>query len=320
MANLSAGDPPGERNDVELVMRALLLILMLLAMPAVAQETQPMRPATVEEQRARAAVVVADYRYDDLLWENDRIAWRIYGRALEKAEPPSSSGIDAWGKRVRWPYMDRQLRTGDQHSDHGEGLDFYNVGTGRGVGGLGIWYDNKLWTSRNYVRARILSAGPTVADFSVDYDPWPVDIDRTVRETRRFTLPSGTNFTRMTSTISASSGGELIVAIGISKRPISSGKPGEIKRDSAAARMSWWGPADGGEDGDKGRMAAAVIVDPRAFAGFAEDADNYLILVRVVPGRPFVYYSGAAWDRGGDFATREAWDSYVDAQRPDFRP
>ncbi|MGH1558821.1 hypothetical protein ACRAWD_16255 [Caulobacter segnis] len=26
--------------------------------------------------------------------------------------------------------MDRQLKTGDQHQNHGEGLDFYDVGTG----------------------------------------------------------------------------------------------------------------------------------------------------------------------------------------------
>ena len=296
-------------------MRLALLALVLLAVPAAA-EHEPLRPATAEEQKARAAVVIADYRFDDLLWENDRIAHRIYGRALEKAEPPSSSGIDAWGKRVRWPFMDRQLRTGDQHADHGEGIDFYNVGTGRGTGGLGIWFDNKLWTSRNYVRAQILQSGPGVADFTVDYDPWPVDTQRTVRETRRFTLPAGTNFTRLTSTIASSSDAELIVGIGISKRPMGGGKLGEIEKDGAGARMSWWGPADG----EKGRMAAAVIVDPATFAGFAEDADNYLLLVRVQPGRPFVYYSGAAWDRGGDFATRDAWNSYVDAQRPDFRP
>jgi hypothetical protein len=301
---------------VELVMRALLLAAVLLSAAAAAKEHQAMRPATAEERQQRAAALVADYRFDDLLWENDRIAWRIYGRALEAAEPPSSSGIDAWGKRVRWPYMDRQLRTGDQHSDHGEGLDFYNVGTGRGVGGLGIWYDNKLWTSRNYVRPHILSAGPDVADFTVDYDPRPVDTVRTVRETRRFTLPAGTNFTRLTSTIASNSAAELVVGIGISKRPINGGALGEIHRDSKAARMSWWGPADG----DKGRMAAAVLVDPAAFAGFAEDADNYLILVRVTPGEPFVYYSGAAWNKGGDFATAPAWNSYVDAQQPDFRP
>ena len=301
-------------------MRGALLAALLIAAPALAQDHQPLRPATPDEQRAKAAVVIADYRYGDLLWENDRIAHRIYSRTLEAAEPPSSSGIDAWGKCVRWPYMDRQLRTGDQHADHGEGLDFYNVGTGRGTGGLGIWYDNKLWTSRNYVRPHILRAGPDVADFTVDYDPWPVDVARTVRETRRFTLPAGTNFTRLTSTIEASGAGELIVGIGISKRPINGSKLGEVRKDEAGARMSWWGPADGEGDSGKGRMAAAVIVDPASFAGFAEDSDNVLILVRVQPGRPFVYYSGAAWDRGGDFATRDAWDSYVDAQRPDFEP
>jgi len=297
-------------------MRSALLGLLLLGAPVAAQEKHPMRPATAEEQKARAAVSIADYRYDDLLWENDRTAFRIYGRALEQAEPPSSSGIDAWGKNVRWPFMERQLRTGEQHDNHGEGLDFYNVGTGRGVGGLGIWYDNKLWTSRNYVRPHILSAGPTVADFTVDYDPWPVDTLRTVRETRRFTLPAGTNFTRLTSTIASSSDAEMVVGIGISKRPITGGKLGEIYKDDKNARMNWWGPADG----NKGHMAAAIIVDPAAFAGFAEDADNYLILIRVTPGRPFVYYSGAAWDGGGDFATRESWQGYVTAQHPDFRP
>ena len=115
-------------------MRPAFLALGLLVASAAAQDHQPLRPATGEEQKARAAVTIADYRFDDLLWENDRIAHRIYGRALEAAEPPSSSGIDAWGKRVRWPFMDRQLRTGDQHADHGEGVDFYNVGTGRGTG------------------------------------------------------------------------------------------------------------------------------------------------------------------------------------------
>ena len=297
-------------------MRHAILLLALAAGTALAQDRAPLRPASDTEKQARAAVTIADYRYSDLLWENDRIAFRIYARALEKAEPPSSSGIDVWGKRVRWPYMDRQLRTGDQHADHGEGLDFYNVGTGRGVGGLGIWHDNKLWTSRNYVRPRIVGAGPQVADFTVDYEPWPVDVARTVSETRRFALPTGTNFTRMVSTLRSNRAGELIVGIGISKRPIAGAPAGRIVKDEARARMSWWGPADPA----KGTMAAAVMVDPRTFAGFAEDADNYLILVRVAPGKPFTYYAGAAWDRGRDFTTREAWQAYVDGQQPDFRP
>lgn len=297
-------------------MRGAALLLACMAGTALAQDHAPMRPATDAEKQTRAAASIAGYRYDDLLFENDRIAFRIYGRALEKAEPPSSSGIDAWGKRVRWPYMDRQLRTGDQHADHGEGVDFYNVGTGRGVGGLGIWHDNKLWTSRNYVRPRIAQAGPRVADFTVDYEPWPVDVARTVSETRHFTLPAGTNFIRMVSTLGSNRPEQLIVGIGISKRPIAGAPLGRIVKDEARARMSWWGPADPA----KGTMAAAIMVDPRNFAGFAEDADNYLILVRVTPGKPFVYHAGAAWDRGLDVASREAWQAYVDNQQPDFRP
>ncbi|MES2987548.1 MAG: DUF4861 family protein [Pseudomonadota bacterium] len=297
-------------------MHSIALGLALAASPAFAQQQhKEMRPATAEEKQARTAVVLADYRYGDLLWENDRIAHRIYSHALEAAEPPSTSGIDVWGKRNRWPFMDRHLRTGDQHSDHGEGLDFYNVGTGRGAGGLGIWQDNKLWVSRNYTRHRILNAGPDVADFSVDYAPWPVDVGRTVKETRRFTLPAGTNFTRMISTISSNQPGMLTVGIGISKRTTNSFQLGALTKDASGARMSWWGPADP----IKGVMAVAVVVDPAAFAGFTEDSDNYLILIRVTPGKPFVYYVGGAWDKGPDFTTRATWDAHVEQQRPDFR-
>jgi len=28
-----------------------------------------------------------------------------------------------------------------------------------------------------------------------------------------------------------------------------------------------------------------------------QDFDNYLVLIRVEPGKPFVYYMGAAWDK-----------------------
>ncbi|MES2337955.1 MAG: DUF4861 family protein [Pseudomonadota bacterium] len=292
-----------------------VVVVAALASPGGAQQRHvPMAPATPAERTARAAVVHAGYRHDDLLWENDLTAHRIYGRALEAVEPPSGSGIDAWGKRVAWPFMDRQLRTGDQHADHGEGIDFYNVGGGRGAGGLGIWHDNKLWVSRNYARYRIHDAGPRIAEFSVDYAPWPVDVGRTVRETRRFTLPAGTHFTRMVSTLSSNRPGALIVGIGISKRPIAPTLSGSLVKEAATGRMSWWGPTDPA----KGTMAVAILVDPQALVGFVEDADNYLALVRVTPGRPFVYYMGAAWDRGGGVTSADAWRRLVAAQRPSF--
>src|SRR3569832_220699 len=158
------------------------LALATLAHALLPPVENPLPRPDAEGQKPRAVVMLAPYRYDDILWENDRTAHRIYGKALEAAEPPSSSGIDAWGKNVRWPYMDRQLKSGDQHHFHGEGLDFYDVGTTRGAGGLGIWYDNKLWVSRNWRSHEILKNGPDVASFKVDYAPWPVDVERKVWE------------------------------------------------------------------------------------------------------------------------------------------
>jgi hypothetical protein len=285
------------------------------AAPVMPPISNPLTPPTGAARLPRAAVALAPYRFDDLLWENDRIAHRIYGHALEAEQPPSSSGIDSWGKNVRWPFMERQLHTGDQHRYHGEGFDFYDVGTTRGSGGLGIWFDNKLWVSRNYRRYRILRNGPDVAEFEVDYAPWPVDVARTVRETRRFALPTGTNFTRMVSTISSSAPGDLIVGIGIAKHPTSTAD-GHIVTDRASGRMTWWGP----EDPVKGAMGVAIMVDPAAIVAFREDFDNYLVLVRVKPGQPFVYYEGAAWSKGLDFHTKGQWQAYVAGQKPDFDP
>lgn len=293
---------------------AVLFGLTAAAPGQVAEQPADRAPLADAERDPRAVAQIAAYRYGDLLWENDRTAHRIYGHPLEAVEPPSGSGIDAWGKNVVWPFADRQLRTGDQHVFHGEGLDFYNVGTGRGAGGLGIWHDNKLWTSRNFVAHRILASGAKVADFEVEYAPWPVDVDRRVWETRRFTLPLGTHFTRLVSTLSSDRRDPLIVGIGIGKRTVAQGA-GELTVDRARGLLSWWSPPDG----DHGRMGIAIRVDPRMIVDIRQDADNQLVLLRVTPGRPFVYYTGSAWSKGqGGFATRARWDEYARGERLDF--
>ena len=304
---------PEEQARREAEMRATRALAYDPAATGRPSTIDPLTPPTAEEQVPRAVARFAPDRLDDLLWENDRVAHRIYGPALEAREPPSGSGVDVWAKRVRYPFMDRQLRFPNYHTDRGEGLDFYDVGRGRGAGGLGIWFDNKLWTSRNFSTYRIEETGGDEARFTVDYRPWPVDVNRRVWETREFSLPLGSNFTRMTSTIQSDSSEPLIVGIGISKRTNPAGT-GFVTRDQANGRMMFWEPTDPGH----GSLGIAILVDPAMVEGFAQDADNYLILVRVTPGVPFRYYMGSAWDHGLDFPTREAWETFVAAQNPEF--
>ncbi len=292
---------------------AVLLFAPVASTVAQAQDPAALTPPTAEEQVPRAVARFAPDRFDDLLWENDRVAHRIYGPALQAREPPSGSGIDVWARRVRYPFMDRQLRFPSYHVDRGEGLDYYDVGRGRGAGGLGIWFDNKLWTSRNFAAYRIEKTGGDEARFSVDYNPWPVDVNRRVWETREFSLPMGSNFTRMTSTLQSDSTEPLIVGIGINRRTNDAGT-GFITRDQEHGRMMFWEPTDAAH----GSLGIAILVDPAMVEGFTQDAENYLILLRVTPGVPFTYYMGSAWDRGPDFATREAWETFVAGQTPEF--
>jgi len=279
-----------------------------------------MAPPPAGQDQPRATVRYAPERYDDILWENDRTAHRIYGPALEQFEPPSTSGIDAWGKSVRWPFMTRQLRTGDQHAYHGEGIDYYNVKTFRGAGGLGVWDGGKLWPSRNWSHYKILKDGPDVASFKVDYAPWTVGApgtakSRKVWESRIFTLPMGTNFTRLVSTFQSDAKGPLTIAVGITKAPTAKA-PGQLTVDKDRGVLSFWDVTDP----DKGTMGVALLVDPAMIVDVTETADDYLVLLKVTPGKPFVYYMGAAWDKGLDFHDRASWEAYVKAQTPSFDP
>jgi rhamnogalacturonyl hydrolase YesR len=283
--------------------------------PPTREKTVKLVPAAPADREPRALVRFVPERADDIFWENDRVAQRIYGPALEAREPPSSSGIDVWVKSVRWPFMDRQLKTVTYHLDQGEGHDSYNVGASRGMGGLGIWSDNKLWTSRNFKRFEILKDGPDVAAFRVDYAPWPVGTERKVSETRSFALPLGTNLTRMVSTISSDSAEPLIVGIGLAKKATIPGA-GVLLADKEKGIIAFWEPTDP----DHGTIGTAVLVDPASVVDIRGDADNWLILIKATPGKPFVYYAGSVWDQGLDFHSRQEWEAYLRAQKLSFDP
>ncbi len=308
------GEAEKARRAEEMKAIAALAYNPIDAKPETVLEKLP--PLTEEDKKVRAIVRFAPYRLDDLLWENDKVAHRIYGPALQAREAPSSSGIDVWAKRVRYPYMERQLKFKNYHVDRGEGLDYYDVKTTRGAGGLGIWFENKLWTSRNYATHEILKTDGDEALFKVDYKAWPIDINRKVWESRTFSLKTGSNFTRMVSTINSDTKDPLIVAIGISKRRSPSGQNGILTKNQMTGLLSFWEPPNA----EHGSLGISINVDPSIVEGFTEDNENYLILVRVTPSKPFVYYMGSAWDKGLDFKDRASWEAHVKSQKFSFDP
>ena len=253
-------------------------------------------PATEPAAGTKAFARYVPERMDDIAWENDRIAHRIYGPALQhNPREHSGSGIDVWVKSVRRPVVNEWYRGGRYHEDHGTGLDFYEVGVSRGDGGLGVWDAGKLYVSKDWTEYKILDLGPDACGFQLAYAPWDAN-GRKVWEHRTMTLRAGSNLDRIESTLDSDKPGDLVVGIGLAKRE---GKGGHVTEDKERGVLSYWQPPE-----KNGTIGVGVLVDPAAVVGFDEDALNYLVLVKATAGKPFVYYAGAVLGPGARFQNR----------------
>jgi len=259
-------------------------------------------------------------RFDDMAWENDRIAHRMYGLALNSPgatfERLRGSGIDVWAKRVTYPIVDRWYAKGhDQfHKDgEGEGLDLYSIGGSRGAGGTGLWDGAKLWTSDNFVNAQVLANGPARAVFKLSYAPWDAGSTGQVVETKRFTVDCGRNFDAVESVFDFVPN-NAVVGIGISEHPQAAGFPAAVlTKDPDGRWMSFWE-----ENNDGGLGIAVILANDATPAGFAHEDPpsgkgfaNNLLLVKGIDGVPLRYFTGAGWTRSGQFDGRAAWETYV---------
>lgn len=248
-------------------------------------------------------------RMDDFAWESDLIGHRMYGPALVTKEGTTTSGIDVWVKSTRELVIDDWYRSGDYHTDHGQGLDYYSVGYNgtmtRGCGGLGIWDGETLHVSGNFRSHKVLHRGPLRSTFELTYDGWDVN-GRTVSEVKRISIDAGSRFSRVESTFTADGDEPLQVAIGIAKR----GEGGQFRKYDWHQVMAYWEP----EHEPHGHTGCAVIT-PEHFAFFTEDKANFLAVATVRPGQPLGYHIGAGWSKSGDFGGYEDWLIAVHRER-----
>jgi unsaturated rhamnogalacturonyl hydrolase len=245
-------------------------------------------------------------RHDDFAWENDRIAHRVYGPDLETygREPLTSSGVDVWVKRTRNLVINDWYMVNDYHRDHGDGADFYSVGKSRGCGGLGIWFNDKLYVSRNFASSRVLANGPLRLLFELHYAPFDAGALK-VSETKRVTLDAGQNFGKYSSTFTVSgTQPALAVAVGIAKHTGS-----EVRVSPDATWMHTWEPISESD----GALGCGVVLPPGTRGLARETESDYLLVADKAEGKPLVYYAGFGWDRSGDFANKAAFTAKMAA-------
>jgi len=243
-------------------------------------------------------------RYDDFAWENDRIAHRMYGKALEtwQAEPLTSSTVDVWTKRVRRLVINDWYMMDNYHTDMGEGGDFYSAGTSRGCGGNGIWENGKLFVSRNFVDTKVIANGPIRVVFELTYEPWNVN-GRMISEVKRVTLDAGQNFDHFESFYKTAQQGDINCAIGIKKNEGST-----VLSNRKDGWLRTWEPL---QKGSSGNLGCGIIVDPGLLVDVTEADGNYLVVAKAPAGQPAAYYAGFGWDRSGDFTNMSEWETYL---------
>lgn len=247
-------------------------------------------------------------RFDDFVWENDRIAHRTYGKALEtwEGEPLSSSTIDVWTKRTAKMVVNDWYLTDDYHTDYGDGADFYSAGLSRGCGGNGLWAADRLWTSRNFVNSRVLANGPIRVMFELEYAPFQVD-NINVSEVKRISLDAGSQLDRFQSSYKQftrpGQTQKLTTGIGLKK---TSGE--QVEANAERGWLIKWEKVEK----NAGNQGLALIVDPKALDKQTEDKLNHLLLVKVPENNVASYWAGFAWDKTGQITDAAAWKKYVD--------
>ena len=278
------------------------------------EKIQELAPVFVSRVSAR----YVPERLDDFAWENDKIAHRAYGPALGAPAAPGSgkevlvtSGIDIWFKRVNYPVVDRWYNKGHDHYhvDRGEGMDMYNVGGTRGLGGTGVWNGTALFTARNYSTWKVLANGPLRAIFELRYDSFDAGGVQ-VTEVKRFTVDAGRNLNQVESTFNFSGAANLTVAVGLNKAPGDKlqealGNLMPLRADGALTQ--WF------TQRSNGAFGTAVLMPDVGDVAYAADEKNELVLAKVAPGQTLRYLIGAGWTRSGDFASQQDWLTYVSA-------
>lgn len=235
-------------------------------------------------------------------WENDRIAFRIYGPTVRDRV---GSGVDIWPKSVEFPIVEKWNRLAaagqDYHTERGEGYDFYHVGRERGCGGTAIWRDGRAFPSQTYATYAIAANAPDHLEFTVTFEPWDAGGSR-VSETKTIRMVRGTNFFQVTHTVTGEGPGPLTVGIGLT----TFGQP-ELREDSAAGVLASWEKIGA----TQGAVGTAVVADPRQVAGFGVAGKERYLLVHAKSGEPFTYYVGAGWSGNSRFKDARSWDEQV---------
>ena len=248
-------------------------------------------------------------RKDDFAFENDKVAFRVYGPALARAN--ENNGTDCWFKRTDKPVVNRWYAAHFQgksyHEDHGEGYDPYHVGSSLGCGAVALWQpgqDDKLVQPNVYQSFKVLEKSDEQVSFELTYR-WE---DRGIQEVKQITLRRGSQLYQAQSQFTKNGKPiKLDVAVGVSTHD---GKALVDVNDDRSVVSTW-------EKIDDSHVGTAVVLPQAYIATFHEqqsdqqDRSNAVLVTSTDDDGKLTYYAGFAWEKAQDITTYFQWKQYL---------
>jgi hypothetical protein len=285
-------------------------------------------------------------RADDIAWENDRVAFRTYGPALQ-ATGEKAFGYDVWTKynttepvvEARYamelnpetlakinslkpvdPKAAGELRAATSyHVDHGNGLDCYKVGPTLGGGTAALMVDGQIIYPYCYKTYEILDNGPLRFTLRLHYNPLTVADHSNVVETRVISLDAGSYMNKAVISYSGLNESVEIAAGLVLHEPEGTAV---IAADVVNGYMTYVDPTDNANAGN-GKIFVGVVVpgtvkEVKAVYFSKEErekerggADGHVLTISdYEPGSDYTYYFGSAWSKAA-IKDAESWDKYV---------
>ncbi len=248
-------------------------------------------------------------RDDDFTWENDKVAFRVYGPAGPKEG--SFSGVDNWFKKVDYAIIDKwyaaHLNGISYHKNKGEGYDPYHVGGSRGTGGSAIWIEGKPYAANTYSSYKVLKSGVDEVVFSLEYE-WQTPLGL-VAESKTISLALGDQLYQVNSVFSLNGKPTALpIAIGVSTHD----ENANVSFSKATGRISAWETIDQLGVGTAALVEPSIITDIQHLPSENKDESHIWIFTNSDAQGKLSYRAGFAWQAAGEIIDNNAWQSYLD--------
>ena len=263
------------------------------------------------EEGAKTFARFVPERSDDFAWENDLVAFRVYGPKLRKKL--ENSGIDCWLKRVKYPIIDKwygQMGEKSYHKDHGEGHDPYHVGSSAGCGGTGIWLNDKRYPLETYVKHELIQSDPEKSQFLLTYENTINGVVYGEQKTITIKLGERLFSTRSVFTRNGKIAAGLPICIGLTTH---NGKAETFFSENNGWIACW-------EKIAGSFLGTAVLADPQKIGSVKEvksdkkDQGHLFILMKTDEEGSINYRAGYGWEKAGAITNKEQWIHYLEKQ------